>query len=323
MTEEEKPFATDLDGPWKDALDFAPELFLKRFLPEMDRAINWTKDPQSLDHELRQFSALDEEGVRRVDRLLLFETLAGDPLYLHIEVQCYYDENLGRRVMTYRHRLRGRFGKPVVTVVIFGDDNRKWCPKGHEEGEFASGDSCTWIPLKLLTLGKKTPELENEDNVFSLFIAAHLATMATRKKPAKRQAAKLRLLSNLQRRKLDEIDGREWYRLIDWIMPLPEERNRQVQQELYRQHAEEPMNYVSFAEREGIKKGIEQGEIQGARKILETVMAAKFGDKGRAMVLRLSQTTDLARLNALSRAAALATSLDDIRAAFERPNGNA
>src|SRR5437764_12778917 len=116
MTEEEKPFATDLDGPWKDALDFAPELFLKRFLPELDRAINWSTDPQSLDHELRQFYALDQEGVRRVDRLLQFETLAGDPLYLHIEVQCYYDENLGRRVMTYRHRLRGRFGKPAVTV---------------------------------------------------------------------------------------------------------------------------------------------------------------------------------------------------------------
>jgi hypothetical protein len=33
MTEEEKPFATDYDGPWKEALDFAPQLFLGRFQP--------------------------------------------------------------------------------------------------------------------------------------------------------------------------------------------------------------------------------------------------------------------------------------------------
>jgi hypothetical protein len=42
MPDEEK-FATDFDGPWKDALDFAPELFLKRFLPDIDSAIDWRK----------------------------------------------------------------------------------------------------------------------------------------------------------------------------------------------------------------------------------------------------------------------------------------
>jgi hypothetical protein len=267
--EEEQPFATDFDGPWKDALDFAPELFLKRCLPDVDRAINWSKDPQSLDHELRQLTGQDEEGVRRVDRLLFFETLTGDPLYLHIEVQCYYDKELGRRVMTYRHRLRGRFGKPVVSVVIFGDDNRKWCPKKYREGQLGSGDSCSWIPIKLLTVGEQSPDLENEENVFGLFIVAHLETLATRKDLAKRRKAKLRLLSNLQRRKMDEADGREWYRLIDWLMVLPKEMNQQVHQELYRQHAEEPMKYVSFAEREGIEKGMVMGQVRMCQEILK------------------------------------------------------
>jgi hypothetical protein len=108
MTEEEKPFATDYDGPWKEALDFAPELFLKRFQPTITSDIDWREDHQALDDELRQMSQQDEEGIRRVDRLLLFKTLSGDLLYLHIEVQCFYDPELGRRVMTYRHRLRAR-----------------------------------------------------------------------------------------------------------------------------------------------------------------------------------------------------------------------
>src|SRR4051812_16686731 len=111
MAEAEPRFATDYDGPWKDALDFAPELFLRRFVPAVAGAIDWARPFQSLDDELRQFSAQDQDGVRRVGRLLLFETLSEDPLYLHIEVQCYFDRELGRRVMTSRHRLRSRFGK--------------------------------------------------------------------------------------------------------------------------------------------------------------------------------------------------------------------
>src|SRR4051812_46223989 len=198
----EEKFATDYDGPWKDALDHAPELFLKRFLPKIVATIDWTERFDSLDDELRQLYVQDQEGVRRVDRLLLFKTLAGDPLYLHIEVQCYFDKELGRRVMSYRHRLRGRFGQPVVTVIIFGDTKRKWRPRKHAEGQFGSGDVCVWKPIKLLGLRKRVPDLENEENPFSLFIAAHLETQATRKDLPKRQQAKLRLLSNLQRRKL-------------------------------------------------------------------------------------------------------------------------
>jgi hypothetical protein len=62
---------------------------------------------------------------------------------------------------------------------------------------------------------------------------------------------------------LDEPDGREWYRLIDYLMRLPEEMNKQVHEQLFRQHTEEPMKYVSFAERQGIEKGFEKGEVIG------------------------------------------------------------
>jgi hypothetical protein len=102
---------------------------------------------------------------------------------------------------------------------------------------------------------------------------------------------------------------------VDWLMKLPEEMNQQVHQELYRQHAEEPMKYVSFAEREGIEKGV--------LKSLRAVMEAKFGSEGLALVERLGETTDLARLDALTRAAAVAQSVEEVRGQFETSNGNA
>jgi hypothetical protein len=80
------------------------------------------------------------------------------------------------------------------------------------------------------------------------------------------------------------------------------------------QHTEEPMKYVSFAERQGIEKGA----LQGLRSVLE----AKFGAEGVALLERLGEISDLVRLDTLTREAALARSLDEIRGRFENSNGD-
>jgi hypothetical protein len=306
----ESTFQTEYDAPWKDALDFAPELFLVRWYPEIVEDIDPTEAYQSLDDQLRQMGVEEEEGVRRADRLLLFKTRSGDLLYIHIEVQCYYDKEFGRRVMSYRHRLRSRYGKPVVTIVVFGDDNRRWCPTKHTEGQHGSSDSCKWLALKLLKIARQVPDLEHEENVFSLFMTAHLTALRTTKDLTLRMEEKIRLLSNLQCRKLANIDGREWYRLIDWIMTLPEEMNRQVHEQVYRKHMEDPMKYVSFAEREGTRKG------------LRALMKAKFGEEGAALVDSLPEGIDQPQMIDLTTAAGMKSDLEEIRLLFHSTNGN-
>ncbi len=295
-------------------MDFAPELFLTRWYPEIVETIDLTEPYESLDDQLRQMGIEDEEGVRRADRLILFKTRSGDLLYIHIEVQCYYDKEFGRRVMSYRHRLRSRYGKPVVTIVVFGDNNRRWGPTKHTEGQHGSSDTCKWLTLKLLKIAKQVPDLENEENVFSLFIAAHLAALRTTKNLPQRKEEKVRLLSNLQSRKLANIDGREWYRLIDWIMTLPEEMNREVHEQVYRQHTEDPMKYVSYAER--------TGAVRGAKHILRTMMKAKFGEEGAALVDSLSEGIDYPQLETLTTEAVLKNDLKDLRPLFHSGNGN-
>jgi hypothetical protein len=52
-------------------------------------------------------------------------------------------------------------------------------------------------------------------------------------------------------------------------MKLPSEMNQQVHQELYRQHTEEPMKYVSFAEQQGIEKGALVGKVQMCQELLK------------------------------------------------------
>ena len=74
--------------------------------------------------------------------------------------------------MTYRHRLRARHAQPVISIVIFGDDRRRWRPKKHKEGKYGSSDICEWIAIKLLDLGRNMTVLESDENVFALFVAA-------------------------------------------------------------------------------------------------------------------------------------------------------
>jgi hypothetical protein len=260
---DEEPVVTELDGPWKEALDLAPRLVLSKLWPELVGGINWTVDYQSLDNELQRLTPEDRDNVRRVDRLLLFEKLDGDPLYLHIEVHCYHDRDLGHRVMTYRHRLRGRFGKAPVTLIVFGDGSRRWRPRGHREGEMGSDDTCRWLPVKLRDFEGDIAGLEADENVFNLFLAAHLLTRRTSKDFETRAEHKLRLLSNVVSRTVE--DGANWFRVIDWIMALPTDLNDRVH--LAARRKEDAMAFVSYWEQKGIeqgmKKGLEQGIQQG------------------------------------------------------------
>jgi hypothetical protein len=181
--------------------------------------------------------------------------------------------------MTYRHRLRARHTQPVITIVILGDDRRRWRPKRHKEGKYGSWDICEWIPIKLLDLGKDMADLESDENVFALFVAAHLETMATRKN----------LLNNLQARKLDSVDGLRWYQLIDWLMKLPAEMNRSVVRTVFQQQTEESMKYVSFAEQMGIEKGIEKGELLGRIRQCQELLKQEQTPKDNLLAMPLDE----------------------------------
>jgi hypothetical protein len=62
--------------------------------------------------------------------------------------------------------------------------------------------------------------------------------------------------------------------------------------------------------------------MQEAKKTLRTVMKAKFGDEGTALVDSLGEGADQARLESLLTAAAVALTLDEVRGHFHLSNGN-
>src|SRR5262249_9487793 len=105
MVEEETQRDAEYDGPWKDALELGVEWFLKGCDWEIAEEIDWTQDYESLDKELQRLFPPVEGSVRYPDCLFKFIKTSGDPLYVHIEIQAFFEVLFGSRTMTYRHRL--------------------------------------------------------------------------------------------------------------------------------------------------------------------------------------------------------------------------
>jgi hypothetical protein len=304
--EEEKE---EWDGPWKEALDslalvFA--LFWPDVLGEVDLDKGWTP----LEQELQKLTPDSNSGLLRVDKL--FEMAAqgsGDPRLAHFEAQMARDGELPWRMFKYGRRAGEHFNQPVGRFAILGDEDLQWRPGSYQEGVLGCQDTFTFRVVKLSEWRDRMADLESGSNLFGLFLCAHLETMASRGDVSRRQDAKFRILANLVRRDIRNEEFRRWYRLIDWILKLPEEANRAVWLRLQELKEPKPMSHVTFAEIYGREKGIKEGIKESLREALE----AKFPQEGPTLAAEFKDEQDLDRLKYLLRQAVLAQSPEDFR----------
>ena len=98
---------------------------------------------------------------------------------------------------------------------------------------------------------------------------AHLQTKETRNNPEQRLEFKWKLIRRLYERGYNKEDVRQLFRFIDWVMKLPEELGRQLDERIAEYEEEQKMPYITSIERRGIKKGLEQGLQQGIFKVLQ------------------------------------------------------
>src|SRR5262249_39747855 len=136
-----------------------------------------------------------------------------------------------------------------------------------------------------------------------MVVLAHLKTRETRGSPAERQAWKIRLVKGLYDRGMAPEDVRQLFRFIDWVMALPEARERLFWQEIATYQQEKDMPFVEIAERvgrekgreEGLKKGREEGLLAG----IEACLKLKFGAEGPRLMPELRELQDPQRLRAV------------------------
>ena len=140
-------------------------------------------------------------------------------------------------------------------------------------------------------------------------VMAHLKTKATRGKPQERQQWKWNLVRRLFERGYDQDDIRKLFRLVDWMMTLPDELQRRFEEQLTRYQEERQMPLLSRMELRAMQKGI----LQNARKSVLEVLEIRFEVVPPELIEAINEIEDTSVLKQLLRQAIALDSLEEFQ----------
>ena len=208
-------------------------------------------------------------------------------MLIHVEVQGEPEADFAARMYTYHYRLLDRYGVDVVSLAVLADASPSFRPQRFQRGRWGCEVDFRFPVAKLLDLDARWAELESSDNVFALVVMAQLkAKLLDDGHELKRWKAHLTRL--MYQRGYAKQQIIELFRLIDWMMRLPDALEREFLDEHYAFEEAQHMPYVTSAERFGIEKGRQEALKEAEARIKEARLEAR-----RETVRNLIETTNL------------------------------
>jgi hypothetical protein len=299
--------SSDYDSPWKEALDRFFEAFLALLFPEVHEQIDWSRGYEPLDKELQQVVREAEVGRRYVDKLVKVWTKDGVECWvlIHVEVQTARDPDFPERMYVYNYRIFDRYNRPVASMAVLADDDPTWRPQEFRHSLFGCEAGIRFPAVKLLDFVANEALLEESTNPFAKVVLAHLKAQQTHGDPAGRHAWKIRLVRGLYERGFSPKDVRELFRVIDWIIELPEALVNVFRQELDKIQEEGRMPYVTSIERLARREGMRLG--------IEVLLKVRFGEEGLKLMPEIEEIHYEEQLQAVLKALETAASPEEVR----------
>ncbi len=277
---------TDFDSPWKEALDLYFKAFLLFFYSHIYHDIDWSRGFESLDKELQQIVPKAARGRRYVDKLVKVWRKDGSEVWvlLHVEVQTQRDRDFALRMFVYNYRIFDRYDRIVVSLAVLADGDPNWRPSRYEVELWGWSQRMTFLPVKLLEYANREAELEAESNPFARIVLAHLKALETRRDPEARRLWKFRLVRGLFERGFKAEDVRQLFRLIDWLMELPQPLEEIFLDEVEQLKEERRMPFIGTPERVGIRRGM--------LLVIESMLRDIFGEEGVQLLPEIKNLED-------------------------------
>lgn len=204
------------DELWKGIIPILWLPFLNFCLEDWVDKIDFTREPDSLDKELKRLMPRGKAKNRSVDFLIRVYLKDGTTKFflLHIEVQGYADPNFEQRVFQYYYRIKDKFQEPIETLVIMIDEDPNYRPNHYREVFGQTELNFKFRMFKLLD--NPPPYLGKEDNPFS--IVFEVAWYALKQNKLKTDNDLRDLRFGLIKRLLEKnIDEKMIYGLFDFI----------------------------------------------------------------------------------------------------------
>ncbi len=292
--------------------------FLAFFFPLIHGDIDWSRGYEALDKEFQQIIRRAKVGKGLADKLFKVWLRDGGACWLliHVEVQGAYDKAFPERMFRYNVGAYAVYNQEVVSLAVLCDDDPNWRPNLFAYGRWGGRTGIDFLTAKLLDHAGNLEALERNDNPFAALVLAHLQALATRGDPHSRRQWKLRVVKGLYERNWSEEYVRQLFRLIDWIMDLPDEFEEQFREDVYHFEEEKKMPFITSFERkgfadghdEGLREGLQEGLLEGIASVLDV----KFGQAGRKLLAKIRAVEDVKLLRTLMRVTKKAKTLDDV-----------
>ena len=294
------------DGAWKEAVTLLFEDLMLLFFPHIHKEIDWTRKVEFLDTQLNSIARAAKVGTRHADKLAKVFLKDGKEcrLIIHIEVQAQFDPAFPVRMVFYHVRASEMDKNEVFSLAIIADENPNWRPDCYIKSRWGCEHKLTYPIVKLTDFRKRQDELFNSKNPFAHVVLAFLKTQDTKENVSLRKSWKLELTKNLYTR-FNKKTIKALHRLIDWFMRLPDNEEREFDEELTRFEEEHDMPYVTSIERHGIEKG----KLENAREWVLKILTKRFRRVPSSIRKTIGELNDMSKLESLRDWAVTADSL--------------
>lgn len=289
----------EMDSAWKQILDAYFQEFMLFFYPTLAQVVDWSIPYEVMDKELQAITKDAMVGKQFVDKLIKVKSKEGQEQFVlvHVEVQGEPQTNFPLRLYQYHYRLFDRYPIPVVTLAVLVDHHKNWRPTHYTNTVWGQEIiRFNFSTTKLLDYAENRTTLEQTDNPFGIVTLAQLAAAETRKNAQERYQIKFALTRRLYDKGLGRDAILNLYRFMDWVLSLPEDLEIRYNESIKQLEEEKSMEYITSAERIGMKKGYEQGLLQGEHKLLIRQLKKKFPTISDAYLKQVEQEQDESKL---------------------------
>jgi hypothetical protein len=210
------------DTVWKTIIVEFYADFIQFFLPDLFTKLDTSVEPVFLDQELLAIQKELNIPKQITDKLIKVRLKDGSEqwILIHIEIQTKFEILFSTRMYLYKAFIFAKHRLPITALAIF---TRASTPKTFNIYETECfGTSLTYRYNAYRIAKQNEVALTNSDNIFSLFVLAHLYVIKTTpKKYEQRLTFKEKLFDLAKQQQFDDDKVERMLIFVNQIMELP------------------------------------------------------------------------------------------------------